>query len=127
MPYWKRSFFEVIGQHFGGLVSISSQTINLVDCLAVVIKVEENICGFILVEIEIKDGNIRKIFLHFGDIVALDRSTTINFNHCILSIEVFSNSVYKRINLVMEDKGFTSTNKDDLMVGVHGLKHSESA
>lgn len=37
LSYWKKSVFETIVQHFGGLVSITSQTLNCLGCSNVVI------------------------------------------------------------------------------------------
>lgn len=67
--YWKKSIFEAIGRHFGCLVSISSQTLNGLDCYNVVREVQNNICGFIPVEIDFKDPNLRDFSLRFGDVV----------------------------------------------------------
>lgn len=46
--------FEAIGKYIGGLVSISSQTLNLVDCVVAYIEVKNNLC-FLPATILIKD------------------------------------------------------------------------
>lgn len=47
LPLRKRSVFEAIGKQLGGLISISLQIFNWLDCSIALIKVEQNICGFI--------------------------------------------------------------------------------
>lgn len=44
---WKNSVFEAIGDYLGGLVEISSKTLNWLDCSSTLIEVQNNLCGFI--------------------------------------------------------------------------------
>lgn len=67
LDYWRRRTFEVIGDHFEGLESITSETINLLNCREARIKVKRNLCGYIPSTIEIKNPRRGNIFLHFGD------------------------------------------------------------
>ena len=55
LDYWCRRVFEVIGDHFGGLERIASETLNLTNCSEARIKVKKNVCGFMPSTIEIKE------------------------------------------------------------------------
>lgn len=72
LPCWKCCTFEAIGNYFGGLVTISSQTLNFLDCSATYIDVEKNLCGFISATILIKSPKRGDFFLRFDDITPFD-------------------------------------------------------
>lgn len=42
---------------FGGFIDYVEENSSLIECLEVAIKVEENYCGFILVEFDLIDGS----------------------------------------------------------------------
>ena len=67
MDYWCRSTFEVIGDHFGGLLDIASESLNLINVSEVRIQVKKNSCGFVPSTIEVTDLKRGNIYLHFGD------------------------------------------------------------
>lgn len=43
LTYWELSTFEAIGEYSGGLGSVSSQTLNLLDCTEARIEVKKNL------------------------------------------------------------------------------------
>ena len=65
--HWCRSTFKVIGDHFGGLLDIASETLNLINVSEAQIQVKKNLCGFVPSTIEITDLKRGNIHLHFGD------------------------------------------------------------
>ena len=67
LNYWCRSTFVVIGDHFGGLTNIASETLNLTNVSEARIQVKKNLCGFVPPTIEITDLKRENIYLHFGD------------------------------------------------------------
>lgn len=62
LPFWKKSVFEAIGKQLGGLLAISSQTLNGLDYSSALI--EENLCGFIPA-MNIKDINLGVFSIYF--------------------------------------------------------------
>lgn len=44
LDYWSSKTFEAIGAYFGGLESISSETLNLINVAEAKIKVKRNLC-----------------------------------------------------------------------------------
>ncbi|MDV3146776.1 MAG: hypothetical protein Q8754_03055, partial [Sweet potato little leaf phytoplasma] len=99
-----------IGHHFGGLVSISSQTLNLLDCSEARIEVKRNFCGFIPAEIVVTDKIHGNFALRFGDISSLDPSCFIPMD---LSLSDFDNEIdLKRVSQVLMDEGFSSSQED---------------
>lgn len=60
-----RISFLAIGQQLGGLLSISSQTLNCLNCSSSIIKLERNFCGFIPASLDIKDFNLGKFSITF--------------------------------------------------------------
>lgn len=87
--YWKCSCFEAIGPHFGGLVNISSQTLNFIDRPTSRIEVRKNIYGSIQAKIKVTD-EFESLSPHFGDISPLDPPST---DYGDLSILNFTNSM----------------------------------
>ena len=65
--HWCRSTFKVIGDHFGGLLDIVSETLKLINVSEARIQVKKNPCGFVPCTIEITDLKRGNIYLHFGD------------------------------------------------------------
>lgn len=53
--YWSRATFEAIGRHFGGLLEISSKTLNMLDASEAFIKVKPKYCGLIPTTVTIVD------------------------------------------------------------------------
>lgn len=66
------NILEAIGAYFGGLESIATDTLNLLNCLEAKIKVKSNLCGFRLATVEIKDEKRGNIFLNFDDIEIME-------------------------------------------------------
>ena len=60
--------FEAIDHNFGGLESISSQNLYMLDCTKAHIEVKRDLCGFLLAIIEFKD---KKEGIRFLDLVML--------------------------------------------------------
>lgn len=58
LMYWKKCTFEAIGSHCGGLVGISFNTLNLIDCTEAIIQVQPNKCVFLPASIEISDARL---------------------------------------------------------------------
>lgn len=50
--------FEVSGTYLGGLEEVSLKTLNLIDCLEVLLQVKDNLCDFFPASIEIKDPRL---------------------------------------------------------------------
>ncbi|KAA0036017.1 hypothetical protein E6C27_scaffold112G00020 [Cucumis melo var. makuwa] len=67
LDYWCRSTFEVIGDHFGGLTDIASETLNLTNISEAQIQVKKKLCGFVPSTIEITNLKRENIYLHFRD------------------------------------------------------------
>lgn len=66
LEYWCKDTFEAIGNHFGGLVRISFNTLNLINLFEARIQVRQNLCGFMPASLEIKNnlsGNVSYSFL----------------------------------------------------------------
>ena len=42
LDFWCRSILEVIGDHFGGLIEIATETLNFTNCSEAHIKVKKN-------------------------------------------------------------------------------------
>ena len=53
--------------HFGGLLDIASETLNLINVSEARIQVKKNLCAFVSFTIEITDLKRGNIYLHFGD------------------------------------------------------------
>lgn len=68
LEYWSRDLSKAIGAHFGGLISIAIQTLNLLNVSEARIQILKNKCGFLPATIEIKNEKRENIFLNFGDI-----------------------------------------------------------
>lgn len=82
--------FEAIGEHFGGLVSISSKILNML----IVLK--------LVATIEIQDKKRGNSFLRFGDITPSELPNIIN---CDLILNDFLNSLnLNRLYQVMDDE-----------------------
>ena len=64
LDFWCRSIFEAIGDHFGGLIEIATETLNFTNCSEAHNNVKKNQCGFVLSTIEISDQKRGNIFLH---------------------------------------------------------------
>lgn len=98
LEYWSRSTFEAIGAHFGGLVSIASETLNLLNVSKARIQVMDNKCGFMPALIEIKNEKRGNIFLNFGDI---ELDNDLSFTKGDLFINNFYNLIDRaRLNRV---------------------------
>lgn len=70
-PFRKPSYLEGIGQHFGGLINISSETLNYIDCQTAIIEAKKSICGFIPTEVDVIDWKFEKFSLHFGGYISV--------------------------------------------------------
>ncbi|XP_038904899.1 uncharacterized protein LOC120091119 isoform X2 [Benincasa hispida] len=68
LDYWCKQTFEAIGKYFGGLESIAMEILNLIKVLDAIIKVKENLCGFVPATIEVSNEKRGSIYLNFGDI-----------------------------------------------------------
>ena len=59
LDYWISWKFKVIGDYFGGLKNIVSETLNLLNASKAKIQVKRNQCGFVPAILEITDFNRR--------------------------------------------------------------------
>lgn len=108
LKFWKRNVFDAIGSHFGGLVCISSNTLNLLDCMAAFIEVNQNVCGFLPASIETNDPRLGSFTFRVADDF---RSSSLSVSRksssfSTLNSRDFSNSLdVSRIQEILEDEG----------------------
>ena len=104
LDFWQRSTFEAIGDHFGGLIDIATETLNLINYSEARLLVTKIICGFVPSTVEISDHKRGSIFLYYGDIEFLSRPNS----SLAPSLQGnFSNSIDRlRIREVLNDEGF---------------------
>ena len=104
LDFWQTSTLGAIGDQFGGLIDIATETLNLTNCSETRILVKKNICGFVPSTIEISDHKRGSISLRYGDIEFLsppNSSLAPNLQGN------FSNSIDRlRIREVLNDEGF---------------------
>lgn len=72
LPLCKRDIFGAFRKHFGGVISISSQTLNLFDCTRARIQVKKNLVVFFQLILKSRTPRLVILFLKFGDISSLD-------------------------------------------------------
>ena len=89
LDYWSVDV-KATGGYFGGLESMSLETMNRINCSEAKIKVRRNLCGFLLATVELLDAFKGNIFLNFGDIKALEAPKAIEE---ALFISFFNNSI----------------------------------
>ena len=81
---------------------IALETLNLIKCSEARIKVQNNLCGFLLATIELKSETRGNFFLNFADFEPLEVPATVHHN---LSHSDFSNPIdLCRLNLVIIDE-----------------------
>lgn len=111
LHFWKNSIFEAIGPHLGGFVEISSQTLNCLECLKVVIRVEKNICGFISDSLTIEDSLLGKFAISFEVFEPLIPQDNVSHTKGCFMARAFSNFLdLSRIKKAMTDEGFSVDN-----------------
>lgn len=66
LSYKKRSCFEPIVQHFGGLVNIFFQSLNFIDRTSPRIEVRKYICGFIPPELVVTNEKSVQVMMDEG-------------------------------------------------------------
>ena len=57
LDYWSNQTLKIIGDHFGGLENIASETNNLLNVSEAKIQVKRNQCGFVPATLETTDFN----------------------------------------------------------------------
>lgn len=67
LDYWCRKTFEVIGNYFGGLEDIATETLNLINCSEAHIQAKQILCSFMPTTYT-NYFNRGNDFLSFGDI-----------------------------------------------------------
>lgn len=105
LTYWERNTFKAIGEYLGGLVSISFNTLNLLNLTEVHIEDKKKLCGFFPFSIEIMyNRNMDKLV-----ILTLLVSYVL---HREPFLKEFSNHLdLSRLHQVMVDNGVISTNE----------------
>lgn len=104
LNFWTRGCFEAIGCHFGGLISISSSTLNRLDCCLAKVEVKRNLCGFVPNLIEIKDGMLGSIFIRTM-VCDMSPSQSSPFECFILDSSKLDNSLdFFHFQVVLEDE-----------------------
>lgn len=107
LEYWCKKTFKALGEYFGGLEEILTETPNLLNYSEAKIPIKRNLCRFMPSTIEIIDVNRRNIFLNFGDIEVMDPP---NITKGPLCISDFTNPQdLVRLNQVMKDEGVHSS------------------
>ena len=72
-----KDVFVEFGNYFGGLESISLDTLNMINVLKAINKSKKNLSGFILATIEFKDESRVNFYLNLGDIKVVEESSIV--------------------------------------------------
>ena len=72
LTFWDRSTFESICHNFGGLESISSKTLNMLDCNEACIEVKKNLWFSSRFNRNQGLKNRENMFIRFGVVTTLD-------------------------------------------------------
>lgn len=66
LSFWNRGCFEAIGRYCGGLVSISTRTLNMLDVSEAIIQVEPNQCGLLPAFVELLPQGSRSFIIRIS-------------------------------------------------------------
>lgn len=98
--FWDRDCFEAIGKYCGGLVKVSTKTLNLFDAFEAVICVNQNLCGFLLVVVKISHKALGPFTVRISD---CNPSKYPHFRDSLVELGTSSNPLDRaRFQTVME-------------------------